>query len=261
MTNIRRVAELAGVSTATVSRAFSDPDKVSEATLQKVLKAARKSKYTPNLLARNFRSARSYSVVVLVPNIANPFFSRIIRGIEEGAQQNGYAVLLGSFRDTQCGLKGFRSDVGRFLFARARTDGFAFDIELLHLVERHDLSLVEVPVEVSNSTRTTVRVVRDTARLVRDLFRMRHWAATGVYEVEVGSAPDLPPIEGEGQVEYLMMYRSDGSATFVGLEQVVGRIGGKTGSFVLQRTGVFEGGLAQFRALVVGIRRVGGGHG
>jgi len=52
-------------------------------------------------------------------------------------------------------------------------------------------------------------------------------------------------IEGEGQVEYLMMYRSDGSATFVGLERVVGRIGGKTGAFVLQRTGLFEGGQAK----------------
>ena len=52
-------------------------------------------------------------------------------------------------------------------------------------------------------------------------------------------------IEGEGHVEYLMMYRSDGSATFVGLERVVGRIAGKAGSFVLQRTGMFEGGLAK----------------
>jgi hypothetical protein len=52
-------------------------------------------------------------------------------------------------------------------------------------------------------------------------------------------------IEGEGQVEYLMMYRSDGSATFVGLERVVGRVGGKTGTFVLQRTGVFQGGQAK----------------
>jgi len=52
-------------------------------------------------------------------------------------------------------------------------------------------------------------------------------------------------IEGEGQVEYLMMYRSDGSATFVGLERVVGRIAGKTGAFVLQRTGLFEGGQAK----------------
>ena len=52
-------------------------------------------------------------------------------------------------------------------------------------------------------------------------------------------------IEGEGQVEYLMMYGSDGSATFVGLERVVGLIGGKAGSFVLQRTGIFESGQAK----------------
>jgi hypothetical protein len=52
-------------------------------------------------------------------------------------------------------------------------------------------------------------------------------------------------IEGESQVDYLMMYRSDGSATFVGLERVTGRIHGKTGSFVLQRIGGFEGGRAK----------------
>jgi hypothetical protein len=52
-------------------------------------------------------------------------------------------------------------------------------------------------------------------------------------------------IEGEGQVEYLMMYRADGSAAFVGLERVVGRIGGKAGTFMLQRIGVFEDGLAK----------------
>ena len=52
-------------------------------------------------------------------------------------------------------------------------------------------------------------------------------------------------IIGDGQVEYLMMYRSDGTATFVGLERVTGQIAGKSGSFVLQRTGVFEGGQAK----------------
>ena len=52
-------------------------------------------------------------------------------------------------------------------------------------------------------------------------------------------------IEGEGHVEDLMMYRSDGSATFLGLERISGRIGGKAGSFVVQRIGVFEGGLAK----------------
>lgn len=52
-------------------------------------------------------------------------------------------------------------------------------------------------------------------------------------------------IEGESHVEYLMMYRSDGSATFLGLERISGRIGDLAGSFVLQRTGVFEGGTAK----------------
>ena len=52
-------------------------------------------------------------------------------------------------------------------------------------------------------------------------------------------------IEGQGHVEYLMMYRRDGSASFVGIERIVGRLGGRTGTFVLQRTGVFEGGLAK----------------
>src|SRR6266571_1731833 len=84
-------------------------------------------------------------------------------------------------------------------------------------------------------------------------FDIKHWD-----EKPYSEGKDLPKltrgsvtktftgdIEGEGQVEYLMMYRSDGSATFVGLERVVGRLAGKAGSFVLQRTGVFEGGVAR----------------
>jgi hypothetical protein len=48
-----------------------------------------------------------------------------------------------------------------------------------------------------------------------------------------------------------MMYRSDGTASFVGLERFAGRLGGKSGSFVLQRTGVFEGGQAKESYAVV----------
>ena len=52
-------------------------------------------------------------------------------------------------------------------------------------------------------------------------------------------------ISGDAQVEYLMMYRNDGTASFVGLERVTARIGDKSGSFVLQRIGAFEGGQAK----------------
>ena len=58
-------------------------------------------------------------------------------------------------------------------------------------------------------------------------------------------------IAGGGHVEYLMMYAPDGSATFVGLERITGTIADKSGSFVLQRTGVFAGGVAKESYVVV----------
>ncbi len=100
MSNIRDVARLAGVSVATVSRALSNPEKVSAESLDKVHKAIADVGYRPNMLARNFRSARAYAVVVLVPDIANPFYSLFIRALEDRAHQKGYAVLLGDTRGT-----------------------------------------------------------------------------------------------------------------------------------------------------------------
>ena len=94
--------------------------------------------------------------------------------------------LLGQYRDTQCGLKAFRADVARQIFEHSRIDGFAFDVEVFFLVEQYHLSLAEVPVRVENSTRSTVRVVRDAARLVRDLFRIRSWAHQGLYDLAAG---------------------------------------------------------------------------
>ncbi len=63
-----------------------------------VNESIRELNYKPNLLARNFFKSRSYATLVLVPNIANPFFSRVIPGIEDIGQQKGYAVLLGDTR-------------------------------------------------------------------------------------------------------------------------------------------------------------------
>jgi dolichyl-phosphate beta-glucosyltransferase len=91
-------------------------------------------------------------------------------------------VLLGRYRDTQCGLKAFRSDVARSLFARTRVDRFAFDVELFHLAERDRLSLLEVPVAVASAPSSSVRLGLDAARMVRDLFRIRRWSGEGRYD-------------------------------------------------------------------------------
>ena len=73
------------------------------------------------------------------------------------------------------------------LGALGRIDRFAFDIEVLHLAERHGWTVLEVPVDLRTGERTTVRLVRDTLQLLRDLWRIRHWSATGAYELPVDS--------------------------------------------------------------------------
>ena len=98
MSNIREVAKRAGVSTATVSRVLSRPDVVSPDTRVRVLKAVERLGYAPNSVAKNLRTLKSYKLLVTVPDISNPFFSLILKGIEDAAQKNGYAVLVG---DTQ----------------------------------------------------------------------------------------------------------------------------------------------------------------
>ena len=106
MVSIKDVAELAGVSTATVSRALADPDKVVAKTREKVLRAVEQSGYVANTLARNFRTKKTNLVLVLVPDITNGFFASVIQGIERVAHQNNYRVLLG---DTQYNPEGERA--------------------------------------------------------------------------------------------------------------------------------------------------------
>ena len=107
-----------------------------------------------------------------------------------------HLLLLGNYRDTQCGCKAFRSDAGRVMMGAGTIDGFAFDIEVLHLVERYGLSLCEVPVEVANSDTSTVRAVRDGIGVGLDILRIRRRARRGGYPV---LAPDALPAPGTGR--------------------------------------------------------------
>jgi LacI family repressor for deo operon, udp, cdd, tsx, nupC, and nupG len=95
MATMKDVAQLAGVSTATVSRALMNPEKVSPTTRKRVEDAVLESGYSPNSLARNLRRNESKTIVTIVPDICDPYFAEIIRGIEDAAVEHGYLVLLG----------------------------------------------------------------------------------------------------------------------------------------------------------------------
>ncbi len=99
-------------------------------------------------------------------------------------------LLLGQYRDTQAGIKGFRSDVAELVFSSSRLNGFSFDIEIFHLVERWRLSLIEVPMTIAETERSTVKIFSDTAELFADLGRIRRWSARGEYRED--QLPALP---------------------------------------------------------------------
>jgi len=95
-TTIEDVARLAGVSIATVSRALHKPGMVTQSTRERVQAAVAETGYTQNVMARNLRLMQTRLIVVLVPDIGNPFFSEILSGMEAEASKRGYNILIGN---------------------------------------------------------------------------------------------------------------------------------------------------------------------
>ncbi len=93
---IKDIAERAGVSVATVSRALSGSSLVTDETRKRIHELARELNYRPNVSARNLRTRRSMSVLLVVRDVGNPFYLEILKGVEATARAAGYAVLMGN---------------------------------------------------------------------------------------------------------------------------------------------------------------------
>lgn len=85
---------MAGVSPSTVSRALNRPEMVRVTTRDRVLKAASDLGYSANAIARGLATGRTMALALLVPDIANPFFSELVRAATDRAQRAGYSMLL-----------------------------------------------------------------------------------------------------------------------------------------------------------------------
>src|SRR5262245_39494204 len=96
---ISDVARWAGISTATVSRALATPEKVTARTRAMVLQAVRKTGYVPNLAARNLRTNRTRTILAVLPDFSNVFFSRILRGISDTLVARGYSLIIADTRN------------------------------------------------------------------------------------------------------------------------------------------------------------------
>jgi len=108
MTPIQEVAKRANVSVATVSRVLNDSEKVKEETREAVLQAIKVTNYSPNLSGRILRRNKTNVVLILLPTISNPFYSKAVRGIRFVADKMGYLTMI-------CNTESNRDKEGKYL--------------------------------------------------------------------------------------------------------------------------------------------------
>jgi LacI family transcriptional regulator len=94
MITIKDIAEKAGVSYATVSRALNGRHDVSEGTRQRIFELAREMGYQPNAIARSLVKQKSQTIAVIVPDVSNPFFADVTMSINEAADEAGYTTMI-----------------------------------------------------------------------------------------------------------------------------------------------------------------------
>src|SRR5699024_1670570 len=90
---IKDIANELGISIATVSRVLNNSEYASKEVKERVLETAKKMKYQPNAVARSLKKYRTNTVGVIIPDISNPYFMTISKGIEDSIQESGYNLI------------------------------------------------------------------------------------------------------------------------------------------------------------------------
>jgi glycosyltransferase involved in cell wall biosynthesis len=142
--------------------------------------------YDPELLVQLSAALDHADVAIGSRGIAQggrtPGFLRRVLG--EGYNALVRSILGLPYRDTQAGIKGFRLDAAKQLFARRTSTGFGFDAELLFIANRRGMRVAEIPVRVSEShaeAGSNVRLLRDPLKMLASLMRIRLDALRGAY--------------------------------------------------------------------------------
>jgi DNA-binding LacI/PurR family transcriptional regulator len=148
--SIRDIAAAAGVSHTTVSRALRDSRLISVEVREHIRLLAQEMGYTPNAVAQSLKNSRTHSIGLVVTAIADPFLSRVVRGIEEVAQEAGYSVLLSTtYNDAD------REVAAVETFHKRRVDGIIVASSRQNIDSTTRLARVDVPVVLINQEADT----------------------------------------------------------------------------------------------------------
>lgn len=136
------IAREAGLAASTVSRAYSNPDRVNSATREHVLEVAKRLGYRPNPLARSLPSGRTRTVALLVSDITNPHYFEMIRGAERRAKAADLTLILvnteESAQNERTQIEQLSRSVDGFILASSRMS----DDSIGELAKDHNLALI-----------------------------------------------------------------------------------------------------------------------
>ncbi|WIG61895.1 MAG: Transcriptional regulator, LacI family [Ktedonobacterales bacterium] len=136
---LKELGRLAGVHPSTVARVINDDphQRVSEELRQRILALADEHGYQPNRLARSLRTKRSNVIGALIPDISNPFFALMFRGIEDALAERDYSVILANTDDDSA-----RGERGITMLRERQVDGL-----ILATARRHDRAVQQLIAE------------------------------------------------------------------------------------------------------------------
>jgi LacI family transcriptional regulator len=172
---IKRLAEELNLSTSTISRSLQDSYEISLETKQRVWTLAEKLNYVPNHYASGLRSKKSKTIAVVIPEVADSYFSQAINGIEAVAQDNGYHVLIYLTHESVLKEQAILKD-----FQCGRVDGVLMSITSETVQTHHIQELIAKEIPLVFFDRVCEEI--ETAKITTDDFKSSYQATQHLIE-------------------------------------------------------------------------------
>ncbi|QOX63642.1 LacI family transcriptional regulator [Anoxybacterium hadale] len=150
--NIKEVAKKAGVSVATVSRVLNHPESVAPDTKQRILDVIQELEYTPNWFARGLNFNKTDTIGLLIPNILNPSYMEIAKGVEDVSHQKNYNTLLCNGENA---IEKERKYVD--ILVKRRVDGIVLVSSLLESDDIENITKQGIPVVLIGENRGDIK--------------------------------------------------------------------------------------------------------
>lgn len=155
---IKDIAQKAGVSISTVSRVLNDKPDVDDQTKEAIKQVIEELNYQPDNIARSMVLDKTFSIGLVIPNITNPFFPEVARGIEDAAQDKSYSVI---FSNTDSKIKKEKEAVD--LLLQKRVDGLILSIsmvnnDIIFELEDKDFPVIQLDRNVPDSIYPSVMI-------------------------------------------------------------------------------------------------------